>query len=147
MNLSQHFTLAEFMLSNEAGRRGIDNTPPVELYAALKRTALGLETVRMRLGGMPIVVSSGYRCMALNEAIGSKSTSQHLKGEAADFICPRFGNPTAVVAALRDSDVPYDQLILEFVRNGGGWTHVSFSTNPRRQAFALDEGGPRPLFT
>lgn len=146
MNLSPHFTLQEFTLSAEAARRGINNDPPPELLPVLKRTALGLETVRIRLGGMPIIVNSGYRCLALNQALGSKNTSQHLKGEAVDFICPRFGNPANIVAALKDSDVPYDQLILEFARSGGGWVHVSFAENARRQAFALDERGVQPLF-
>lgn len=146
MNLSTHFTLAEFTLSTEAGRRGIANDPPAELLPTLKRTALGMETVRIRLGGMPIVVSSGYRSLALNRALGSKDTSQHLKGEAVDFICPRFGSPANIVAALKDSEVQYDQLILEFARNGGGWVHVSFAASARRQAFALDDRGVQPLY-
>lgn len=147
MNLSQHFTLEEFTLSAEAARRGIDNSVPAELYPVLKRTALGMETVRIRLGGMPIIVSSGYRSLALNRALGSKDTSQHPKGEAVDFICPRFGSPANIVAALKDSDVPYDQLILEFAKGGAGWVHVSFSESARRQAFALDASGVHPLFT
>lgn len=146
MNLTPHFTLAELVASNEAARRGIDNSPTPEALAALKRTALGLEAVRMRLGGAPIVISSGYRCLVLNRAIGSKDTSQHLLGEAADFICPRFGSPAHIVATLKDSDVPFDQLILEYARSGGGWVHVSFSERNRRQAFSLDERGVQPLF-
>jgi hypothetical protein len=148
MNLSTHFTLSELLVSGEAARRGIDNTPTPEALAALKRTALGLETVRMRLGGAPILISSGYRCLALNRAIGSKDTSQHLHGEAADFICPRFGSPAHIVATLKDSEVPYDQLILEYANSGtGGWVHVSFSQRNRRQAFSLDERGVQPLFS
>ena len=146
MNLSPHFTLEEFTISGEAARRGIVNDPPAELLPVLKRTALGLETARIRLGGTPIQVSSGYRCLALNRALGSKDSSQHVKGEAVDFICPRFGNPANIVAALKYSDVPYDQLILEYARSGGGWVHISFAPNARRQAFALDERGPQPLF-
>jgi len=147
MNLSPHFTLAEFTLSGEAARRGIDNSAPINLYPVLKRTALGMETVRIRLGGMPIVVHSGYRCLALNRSLNSKDTSQHVKGEAVDFICPRFGSPANIVAALKDSDVNYDQLILEYARSGSGWVHVSFADSARRQAFALDERGVQPLFT
>lgn len=146
MNLTPHFTLAELVASNEAARRGIDNSPTPEALAALKRTALGLETVRIRLAGAPVIISSGYRCLALNRAIGSKDTSQHLLGEAADFICPRFGSPAHIVSVLKDSDVPYDQLILEYARSGGGWVHVSFSERNRRQAFSLDERGVQPLF-
>lgn len=139
--LSPHFTLDELTLSQTAARMGIDNTPTAAALAALQRTALGLEAVRMRLGGGPIGVSSGYRCLTLNRAIGSKDGSQHVLGEAADFTAPRFGSPRQIVDALVDSDVPYDQLILEF----GRWVHISFATQPRRTAFAIDRDGVGPL--
>ena len=142
MNLSPHFTLAEFVVSDTAARRGIDNDPPAELLHALKRTAQGLEAVRVRLGGAPIIVTSGYRSPALNAAVGGQPSSQHTRGEAADFIAPRFGSPTEVAAALRDSGVDYDQLILEF----GRWVHISFSQAPRHQALVIDARGTRPMF-
>lgn len=146
MDLSSHFTLAEFTASQTAARLGIDNTPPEIVMSALLRTALGLEAVRVRLGGAPIIVSSGYRCLELNAAIGSKSTSQHVKGEAVDFTAPRFGSPQAIATALRDSGIDYDQLILEFAKNGGGWVHISFSATPRHQALEIDRDGTRPMF-
>ena len=142
MNLSPHFTLAEFVISETAARAGIDNDPPLEIVAALKRTAQGLEAVRVRLGGAPITVTSGYRCPALNAAIGGAKDSQHMRGEAADFICPRFGSPTEVATALRDSGIEYDQLIIEF----GRWVHISFSAAPRRQALIIDARGTRPMW-
>ena len=142
MNLSPHFTLAEFVVSDTAARRGIDNDPPAELLHALKRTAQGLEAVRVRLGGAPIIISSGYRCPALNAAVGGQPSSQHTRGEAADFIAPRFGSPTEVAATLRDSGVDYDQLIIEF----GRWVHISFSQAPRHQALVIDARGTRPMF-
>lgn len=142
MNMSPHFTLAEFVISETAARSGIDNDPPIELLPALKRTALGLEAVRVRLGGAPITVTSGYRCPALNAAIGGAKDSQHMRGEAADFICPRFGTPAEVAAALRDSGIEYDQLLLEF----GRWVHISFSAAPRRQALIIDARGTRPMW-
>ncbi len=138
--LSPHFTLDELTVSQEAARRGLDNTPPAAALEALKRTAMGLESVRMRLGGAPILVSSGYRSPAVNAAVGGSKSSQHMQGEAADFTAPRFGTPRAIVDALVDSDVPYDQLILEF----GRWVHVSFSQHPRRQALVIDTSGTRP---
>lgn len=142
MNLSPHFTLAEFVVSDTAARRGIKNDPPADLLHALKRTAQGMEAVRVRLGGAPIIVTSGYRSPALNAAVGGQPSSQHTRGEAADFIAPRFGSPTEVAAALRDSGVDYDQLILEF----GRWVHISFSQAPRRHALVIDERGTRPMF-
>lgn len=142
MNLSAHFSLAEFTTSQEAARRGIDNTPPAEVMPALIRTAQGLEAVRVRLGGAPITISSGYRCEALNKAIGGAPGSQHIKGQAADIICPRFGAPGDVAAALRDAGIEYDQLILEF----GRWVHVSFAPQPRHQALIIDRAGSRPMW-
>ena len=146
MNLSPHFTLAELTVSDTAARRGIANEPPPDVVQALKRTALGLEAVRVRLGGAPVIVTSGYRSLELNRAIGSKDTSQHVKGEASDFIVPRFGTPSEIVAALRDSGIEYDQLILEFAGTGRGWVHCSFSSAPRHQALMIDEQGTRPLW-
>lgn len=141
MNLSPHFTLAEFTVSDTAARKGIDNTPPDSAMPALRRTAQGLEAVRVRLGMAPITVTSGYRSLALNRAIGSKDTSQHTKGEAADFICPRFGSPSEVAWSLRDSGIEFDQLILEF----GRWVHISFTDKPRHMVLEIDAKGTRPL--
>ena len=147
MNLSPHFTLAEFTVSQMAERLGIDNDPPAELLPALRRTAQGLEAVRLRLGKwLPITITSGYRCLALNRALRSRDSSQHVKGEAADFICPRFGTPTEIVTALRDSGIEYDQLILEFASKGRGWVHISFADNPRHMALEIDASGTRPLW-
>lgn len=145
MTLSPHFALAEFCVSDTAARRGIDNTPPGHIIPALERTALGLEAVRVRLGTAPITITSGYRSLPLNRLIGSKDSSQHVMGEAADFICPRFGTPKEIVAALRDSGIPFDQLILEFAGKGAGWVHVSFTDHPRRMALEIDAQGTRPL--
>lgn len=140
--LSPHFTLEEFTLSQEAIRRGWDNTPPPEAIERLKHTALGLEAVRVRLGA-PIIISSGYRTQQVNHAVGGSANSDHLRGDAADFIAPGFGPPAQVCAALRDSGIDYDQLILEF----GRWTHISFSPRMRRQALIIDKDGVRPMWT
>ena len=139
--LSPHFTLDELTFSQTAERLGLNNDPGPEVLAALKRTALGLEAVRVRLGGAPILVSSGYRAPPVNAAVGGSPSSQHMRGEAVDFTAPRFGVPRQIVDALADSDVPYDQLILEF----GRWVHISFSGNPRRHALVIDRSGARPL--
>jgi hypothetical protein len=139
--LSPHFTLDELTFSQTAERLGLNNDPGPEVLAALKRTALGLEAVRVRLGGAPILVSSGYRAPPVNAAVGGSPSSQHMRGEAVDFTAPRFGVPRQIVDALADSDVPYDQLILEF----GRWVHISFSGNPRRHALVIDRSGTRPL--
>lgn len=140
--LSTHFSLAELVESQTATRQGLDNTPGPDELAALKRVALTLEMVRVRLGGFPIVISSGYRSPAVNRAVGGAPASQHMRGEAVDFTCPRFGPPKLVAFALAESiEIPYDQLILEFDR----WVHLSVSDRPRRQALRVDRDGTRPL--
>ena len=139
--LSPHFTVDEMTFSQTAERQGIDNMPGPDQLAALRRTAMGLEGVRVRLGGAPILISSGYRCPALNRAIGGSAKSQHMAGEAADFTAPRFGSPREIVDALVDADIGYDQLILEF----GRWVHISFAPRARRHALIVDRTGTRPL--
>lgn len=140
MNLSPHFTLDELIATQH---RGIDNMPAPGIIANLKMTAMLLEGVRLRLGA-PIVVSSGYRCPELNKAVGGQPNSQHLTGQAADFICPGYGSPVTVASALHDCrEVAYDQLILEF----GRWVHISWSATPRRQALVIDASGTRPMWT
>ena len=139
--LSPHFTLEELTHSQTAARLGLDNDPGPDVLAALKRTALGLEAVRVRLGGAPILISSGYRSPAVNRAVGGALASQHIRGEAVDFVCPRFGDPRQIVDALADSDVPYDQLILEV----SSWVHISFAAHPRHLAMVIDRAGIRPL--
>ena len=143
MNLSTHFTLAEFTNSQTAARLGIDNTPPLDVIEALKYTAQGLEGIRILLGS-PVIISSGYRCLTLNQAIGSKDTSQHVKGEAADIIAPAYGAPRTVMDRIVDVGLDYDQCILEHANKGNGWVHISFTRRPRHQALVIDDTGTRP---
>lgn len=131
--LSEFFTLEEMLLSDYAVRHGIDNSPSLEIVARLTRTAMAMDEVR-RLLGRPVLVSSGYRCLALNRALLSKDTSQHLKGEAIDFTSPGFGSVQQVFDKIRHSAIPFDQLIVEC----GRWVHISFSPKNRRQCLAYD---------
>ena len=122
MNLSPHFTLAEMTVSQTAARRGIDNTPGDSEIAALKTLCIEvLEPVRAHFD-RPVIVSSGYRSPALNRAIGGSSSSQHCKGEAADFSVPGIG--VLDLAQWMHRNLQYDQLIYEF----GRWVHVSYRT-------------------
>lgn len=138
MNLSEHFTLSEFTHSQTASRLSIDNDPPAHILPKLATTAAGMELVRELLG-KPITVSSGYRGPALNAAVKGSKHSQHLTGEACDFICPAFGTPKVIVATLMASDVPFDQVIVEF----SSWVHISFSLRNRREALIIDSTGTR----
>lgn len=146
MNLTPNFTLAEFTFSETASRKGWDNTPPKEAQDNLVRVALLLEQVR-KIINRPIIVNSGYRCKDLNEAIGSKETSQHRKGAACDFKVKGM-TPDQVVKAIVASDIQYDQLIREFAtEDGGGWTHISVPNDiyltPRNQTLIIDSKGTR----
>lgn len=126
MQLSNHFTLEELTRSSTARDLGIDNTPPAEIVPRLVYVAEMLERIRAALGGVPIIVSSGYRCDALNRAVGGAKDSDHTRGHAADIQAPAFGNPQTLAKRLqRDQDLlQIGQLILEGVK-GKQWVHVS----------------------
>ena len=142
MNLTEHFTLDELTSSETAERNGWDNTPNETELANLKRLAEFLEEVKTALGGKPIMVSSGYRGKQVNDAVGSKDSSQHRTGCAVDFRVPQL-TPDQVVKAIVASGLPYDQVIREFDR----WTHLSIpntpETAPRRQVLIIDKTGTR----
>lgn len=141
MNLTPHFTLAEMTFSDTALRRGIDNTPPPAVLAELQKTAQMLEHIRSILGGASIRVTSGYRCLAVNRAIGSSDTSAHLLGMAADIQVPDYGEPLKVAREIASyaASLDFDQVIWEF----GAWTHVGRRANPRRQLLTIDASGTR----
>ena len=135
MNLSPHFSLDEL---THTDHREIDNTPTQAEIGNLQQLANFLEEVKTVLGGKPIMISSGFRCKALNDAVGSKDTSQHRIGLAADFRVPGM-TPDEVVRAVVASGIGYDQIIREFDR----WTHISVSDKPRKQALIIDKAGTR----
>jgi hypothetical protein len=125
MKLTSHFTMAELTASNTAKARGIDNTPPPELFPRLLATAEMLERIRTVLG-VPVIVTSGYRSQKLNLAVGGVTSSDHTSGQAADIVAPRYGTPEAVARMLAPlvSTIGIGQLILEGVK-GKQWVHVS----------------------
>lgn len=140
MKLSEHFTLAELTASQSAARLGLDNTPPVAIVDALRKTAQLLEQVRALLG-KPIIVSSGYRAPQVNRAVGGAANSAHMLGCAADFACPAFGSPLEVAREIAQSDIAYDQLIHEF----RAWVHIAWSPQPRRMVLTIDGAGTRAV--
>jgi uncharacterized protein YcbK (DUF882 family) len=143
MNLTAHFTLEELTASETAERNGWDNTPNEQELANLGRLAAFLEQVKEVLAGKPIMISSGLRTKKVNDAVGSKDTSQHRIGCAADFKVPGM-TPDEVVKAIIASGIGYDQVIREFDR----WTHISIPNSinfsPRGQALIIDKAGTRP---
>jgi len=139
MNLTEHFTLEEL---THTDHRELDNTPNDAELENLKRLAEFLEDLKVVLGGKPIMVNSAFRSKAVNDAVGSKDTSQHRIGCAADIRVPSM-TPDEVVRAVIASGLPYDQIIREFDR----WTHVSIpntpEAKPRKQALIIDRTGTR----
>jgi hypothetical protein len=144
MLLSPHFSLEEL---THTDHRELDNTPNSSEINNLKRVADLLEEVKTLLGGKPIMVNSAFRSKQVNDAVGSKDTSQHRVGCAADIRVPSM-SPDEVVKAVMASDIAYDQIIREFATpEGGGWTHISVPNNPsgtpRKQALIIDKQGTR----
>ena len=140
MNLTPNFTLAELTVTDH---REFKNEPnPIET-ANLQRVAGLLEQIKVAIGGKPVMVNSAFRSKQVNDAVGSKDTSQHRLGCAADIRVPGM-TPDAVVKAIIAAKLPFDQLIREFDR----WTHVSVPNDPkgkpRGQVLIIDKLGTRP---
>ena len=138
--MTPHFSLAELTTTDH---REFDNTPNETERANLVRLAGLLELVKVALGGKPIMVNSAFRSKQVNDAVGSKDTSQHRLGCAADIRVPGV-TPDQVVKAIIAAKLPFDQLIREFDR----WTHISVPNDPkgkpRGQVLIIDRAGTRP---
>ena len=139
MSLSEHFTLEEL---THTDHRELSNEPNESETENLKRLAAFLEQVKTVLGGKPVMVNSAFRSKAVNDAVGSKDTSQHRIGCAADIRVPGM-TPDEVVKTIITSGLEYDQIIREFDR----WTHISIpnkkETPARKQALIIDKTGTR----
>lgn len=142
MTLTPHFSLEEMLASQEAARRGIDNTPTAAVLIELEKTADSMERVRTILGDQVIIVSSGYRSPALNAVIpNSSSTSAHMWGGACDFICPAYGSPLQICRELaaHGASLQFDQLIMEW-----SWVHFGRAADgakPRQQVLTFNGQG------
>ena len=139
MKLTEHFSLEEL---THTDHREYDNTPNDAELENLKRLAEFLEEVKAALGGRPVMVNSAFRCKQVNDAVGSKDSSQHRIGCAVDFRVPKL-TPDEVVRIIISAGLPYDQVIREFDR----WTHISIpntpDAKPRKQALIIDKSGTR----
>ena len=120
--MTPHFSLSEFTASDTAVRLGIDNDLPIELRENALKTLEMMERIRYHIDA-PISITSGYRCEALNKAVGSKPGSDHTLAFAVDFKAPKAGTPFQIAASLAPviKIIGIGQLILEF----GTWVHVS----------------------
>jgi len=144
MNLTANFTLEELTRSDAAARNGWDNTPNEAEIENLKRLAMLLQQVKTAVGGKAVMINSGFRNKQVNDSVGSKDTSQHRLGCAADLRIPGM-TPRQVVEACIAANVPFDQIILEF----DSWTHISVpntpDAKPRSQKLIIDKAGTRPF--
>ena len=141
MQLSKHFKLEEFEKSMTATRKNIENKAGSGEIKNLTDLCYGvLEPVRAKFD-KPITITSGYRSPELCEAIGSKATSQHTKGEAVDFEIAGISN--LQVALWIQNNTDFDQLILEFWKEGepnSGWVHCSFKEGSNRKQVLTFDG-------
>jgi putative chitinase len=138
-SLSKHFTLAELTVTDH---REFDNSPTQEEISNLQRLAQLLEQVKEAIGGKPVMINSAFRSAQVNAAVGSKDTSQHRHGCAADFRVPGM-TPDQVVRAVIAAGLPFDQIISEYSR----WTHISVTNvdgaEPRGSTLTIDKAGTR----
>ena len=143
MQLSRHFSLAEFTRSNTALRLGLSNEPHnAVVLTALANTARQMERVRGMMGGGPVHIFSVYRSPALNKAVGGATTSSHLDGEAVDFEVPPH-DIANTVAIIRASDLKFDQLIDEFSQ----WVHIGFGSRMREQVLKARKINGRTVYS
>lgn len=139
--LSDHFSLQEATFSETAHAHNLNNIPSDHTVQVMKQTAFCMERVRAALGNLPLHINSWYRSPEVNTAVGSKSTSQHITGEAVDFTCAEFGTPVSICKKLIELKdlIRFDQIIME-----GTWVHISFAIStgkPRSQVLSLLRNG------
>ena len=146
MNLSEHFTLEDFVKSDIAARNSIDNTLPEDLLNDAKALAGMLERIRAKLSTqlgkeVPMIESSGYRCLELNRKVGSQDSSSHILAGALDFKAPDFGSPYAICMFLKDhvEELGIQQLIYEYE----SWVHVGNKpvAHPINRIITVDRDG------
>lgn len=130
----RHFTIEELCKSDVAARRGIDNTPSAEVAANLQALVDNILDPLRDMWGGPVTVTSGFRCVALNRAVGGAVSSQHMKGEAADITVGSREANMRLFKLIKSMKLPFDQLIFEKGNRAVGpdWVHVSFSRSRRR---------------
>jgi zinc D-Ala-D-Ala carboxypeptidase len=148
MKLSTNFSLSELTKSESASRLGLDNDPTQEIISSLQALVNHiLQPVRDKFG--PVVVTSGYRSPDVNKAIGGSTTSDHCKGQAADFEV--LGKDNRELAIWIAENMQFTQLILEFYKPGvpdSGWVHCSFDpSNLKRQVLTAERVNGKTVYS
>jgi hypothetical protein len=143
--LSKNFHLKEFLVSQTASRNNYSEqwTPPDTVVKNLGKLAnVAMQPIRDEFG--VIQITSGYRCLRLNRAIGSSDGSDHIRGYAADFVSPNHSELT--LAKWIQKNINYDQLILEFgTLRSPSWIHLSINPRMRNQILHIGRGGTQFL--
>ena len=134
----KYFTFAEFVRSETAQKRKIDNTIPDNIKPNIVALVDNVLDPLRALWGKPLIVNSGYRCPTLNKELkGSSKTSQHMSGQAADIDAGTRADNKALFHLLINSKLPFDQLIFEAgdIDEGPDWLHISYKSvgHNRRQ--------------
>lgn len=136
----ENFEPQDFFRSDTAMKMGLINLPEMESEAqiVIKNLMVVADKIQQirNLLGCPVKINSAYRCEKLNKAVGSKGVSQHLKGEAVDFVSPSFGNPAAIFTYLIKNKIEVDQCLME-----GNWIHLSIKSSNNRNSFGKLIGG------
>lgn len=130
----KYFTIAELTRSTTAQLRGIDNTPSQQVIDNLTALVDNVLDPLREAWGAPIHVNSGYRCPALNKAVGGVPASQHMAGEAADITAGSRAKNQRLYKLQRELNLPIDQAINE---HDFSWIHVSYGPRHRRRYFAI----------
>lgn len=132
----KHFTLTELTRSATARRLGIDNTPSPEAVAALTQLVDNVLDPLREAWGAPLYVTSGYRCPALNRAVGGVPHSQHILGQAADVTTGTIDGNRRLWQLLQSLKLPVDQVINE---QGYRWLHISHGPRNRCHYFSINK--------
>lgn len=139
----KYFTINELCASSTAKAKNINNTPSESIKAHLKEFVENLlDPIREELG-YPIIVNSGYRCLALNKAVGGAPTSAHTIGYASDIHCKAESLAkmySRILNFLTRNNIPYDQLIYERSKTSV-WIHIGYKNQKglqRKQHFNLN---------
>lgn len=139
--ITPNITLNEVLHSNTAKAHNIDNIPDEAVLKNLIEASINLWQVARDILGQPMIITSGYRCEALNRRVGGVKNSSHKHGLAIDFRCPKFGSTRAVVAHLsaefKKRGIAFDQLILEYPDSPRSWVHLGFGRGNRGQVFRI----------
>lgn len=134
----EYFTFNELCKSDTAYRLAIDNTPPKAVKSCLAALTDNILDPLRKAWGKPIYVNSGYRCPALNKAVGGVASSQHLLGQAADITTHNIVDNARLFQLVQNLGLPFDQLIWEKGDHSGpSWIHVSYSPRHRREILKL----------